>query len=203
MIGAGILGGPGIGYFQDYASVQEIQHTSTYSRYESYKVKKDPTATDYYVIEDGKKVPDEKAWLAITGLFPKVAGLDGARVGVLIGEPGEDNAKGKTLATDLQNFEDKGGKLSDNPPLYNLDKWWIEEGKPNEEIDYKAVSDARLHGGKQALTWTAYVPAMMAIGYLFLVIYFVARGGYKAEVLVGHAAEDERFTGGTEGPGEG
>ncbi len=27
--------------------------------------------------------------------------------------------------------------------------------------------------------------------------------GYKAEVLVGHAAEDEKFTGGTPGPGEG
>ena len=40
-------------------------------------------------------------------------------------------------------------------------------------------------------------------GYLLLIIYFRAVGGYKAEVLVGHAAEDEKFTGGTEGPGEG
>jgi hypothetical protein len=65
------------------------------------------------------------------------------------------------------------------------------------------ISNARLVGGKQALTWTAYVPAAMAVGYLLLVLYFRALGGYKAEVLVGHAAEDERFTGGTEGPGEG
>ena len=44
---------------------------------------------------------------------------------------------------------------------------------------------------------------MMAVGYLILILYFRAIGGYKAEVLVGHAAEDEKFTGGTEGPGEG
>jgi hypothetical protein len=43
----------------------------------------------------------------------------------------------------------------------------------------------------------------MALCYLFLLIYFRAVGGYKAEVLVGHAADDEEFTGGTEGPGEG
>ena len=30
-----------------------------------------------------------------------------------------------------------------------------------------------------------------------------SRGGYQAEVLTGHAAEDEKFTGGTLGPGEG
>ena len=44
---------------------------------------------------------------------------------------------------------------------------------------------------------------MMALGYLILILYFRAIGGYKAQVLVGHAAVDEKFTGGTEGPGEG
>jgi hypothetical protein len=48
------------------------------------------------------------------------------------------------------------------------------------------------------------VPAMMAVGYLLLIFYFMARGGYKAEVLIGHGAKDtEKFTGGTTGPGEG
>ena len=53
------------------------------------------------------------------------------------------------------------------------------------------------------LTWTAAVPATMALCYLLLIFYFRARGGYKVEVLVGHGAEDEEFTGGTVGPGEG
>ena len=43
----------------------------------------------------------------------------------------------------------------------------------------------------------------MAVLYLLLVIYFRLKGGYKAEVLVGHAAEDEKFTGGVEGPMQG
>ena len=50
--------------------------------------------------------------------------------------------------------------------------------------------------------YSVFVPAMMALGYLILIVYFKARGGYKAEVLVGHEAKDEEFTGGVEGPME-
>jgi len=39
-----------------------------------------------------------------------------------------------------------------------------------------------------------------AVGYLLLLLYFLGVGGYKAEVLVGHMAVDEEFTGGVEGP---
>jgi hypothetical protein len=136
-------------------------------------------------------------------LFPKVAGLDGARVGVLLGDPGENNGKGKKLKTDIKNFTSKGGKLEDNPALYNLTEWWRDQGQPHSEDDFPVIQRARLGGAKQALTWTAYIPAAMALGYLLLVFYFLLVGGYKAEVLIGHAAEDEEFTGGTEGPGEG
>jgi MFS family permease len=204
MLAAGLLGGPGIGYFQDYAAVQELKGNSAYPRYKSYETREKPTAQDYYERSaDGNKVPEEKGFLSFSGLFPKVAGLDGARVGVLLGNPGEHNGMGQTLKTDIRNYTSKGGKLEDNPALYNLDKWWREEGQPNSEHDFKVIADARLDGGKQALTWTAYVPAAMALGYLLLVLYFIIRGGYKADVLIGHAADDEEFTGGTEGPGEG
>jgi hypothetical protein len=208
MLAAGLLGGPGIGYFQDYAAVQKLEGTpegkAAYPRYESYKTKDKPTANDYYELDDqGHKQPEKKAFLAVTGLFPEVAGLDGSRVGTLLGDPGEDNGLGEKLKTDIDNYTSKGGKLEDNPALYNLDKWWQSEGKPNSEHDQPVIEAARLHGGKQALLWTAYVPAAMAVGYLLLVLYFLIRGGYKAEVLIGHAAQDEEFTGGTEGPGEG
>ena len=53
-----------------------------------------------------------------------------------------------------------------------------------------------------ALQWTALVPALMAIGYLILVVYFRSQGGYTAQVLTGHKAEDEKFSGGVEGPVE-
>lgn len=57
---------------------------------------------------------------------------------------------------------------------------------------------------KQAtLAEIALLPAIMCVIYVALIAYFKSRGGYKAEVLVGHAAEDEKFTGGTVGPGEG
>ena len=36
-----------------------------------------------------------------------------------------------------------------------------------------------------ALKLTAIVPAIMAVLYLFLILYFKARGGYKAETLPG------------------
>jgi MFS family permease len=204
MLAAGLLGGPGIGYFQDYAAVQELRGNPAYPRYKAYKTVDKPTAQDYFKRDaEGNKIPAEKDFLTITGLFPKVAGLDGARVGTLLGDPGENNGDGKKLKTDIKNFTRRGAKLETNPSLYNLQKWWEKEGRPHSEQDAPVIEAARLHGGKQALTWTAYIPATMALGYLLLVFYFVIRGGYKAEVLIGHAAVDEEFTGGTEGPGEG
>src|SRR5207237_114303 len=136
MLAAGLLGGPGIGYFQDYAAVQKLDGDPAYPRYESYKTKDKPTADDYYERDAQEhKIPEKKAFLAITGRFPEVAGLDGARVGTLLGDPGEDNGLGKKLKTDIENYTSKGGKLEDNPALYNLDKWWQSEGEPNSEHD--------------------------------------------------------------------
>ena len=83
-----------------------------------------------------------------------------------------------------------------------LHDWWETTAKNYAKEDAGPVTQAELYGGQMALTYTAAIPASMALCYLFLFIYFKSRGGYKAEVLVGHAAEDEEFTGGTEGPGE-
>jgi hypothetical protein len=204
MLAAGLLGGPGIGYMQDYAAVQELKgEPATYDRYKSYKTVEPPTIEHYYELDNGKKVPEEKGYLGFTGLFPKVAGLDGAKVGVLLGTPGQNNGDGKTLETDIKNYTESGAKLNQNVPLYELNQWWESEGKPHMKGDEPIIQNTRLNGGKQALAWTAAIPAALAIGYLLLLLYFRAVGGYKAEVLVGHAAQDEEFTGGTEGPGEG
>jgi hypothetical protein len=56
---------------------------------------------------------------------------------------------------------------------------------------------------QHALGKIAVLPAVMCVCYLGLIAFFRARGGYRAEVLTGHAAEDEKYTGGTRGPGEG
>jgi MFS family permease len=55
---------------------------------------------------------------------------------------------------------------------------------------------------QHALAKIATLPVIMCICYLGLILYFKSRGGYQAQVLTGHAAEDEKFTGGTVGPGE-
>jgi hypothetical protein len=52
---------------------------------------------------------------------------------------------------------------------------------------------------QQALAKIAVLPAIMFVCYVVLIVYFKSRGGYQAEVLTGHAAEDEKFTGGVKG----
>ena len=119
---------------------------------------------------------------------PEATGLDNAKIGVV-------NDDGKKLAQDLKD-------TPDDKNLQKLEKWWSTAEATATE-DKALVNEARVHGGKATLTWTALIPATMAICYLLLIIYFRARGGYVAEVLVGHGAKDEEFTGGTMGPGEG
>jgi hypothetical protein len=55
---------------------------------------------------------------------------------------------------------------------------------------------------QRALTKIAILPVIMCACYLVLIAYFRSRGGYRAEVLTGHEAKDEKFTGGTIGPVE-
>jgi MFS family permease len=61
-----------------------------------------------------------------------------------------------------------------------------------------AIGDAK----KRALVTVCIFPAIMVLSYLSLLAYFKSRGGYQAEVLAGHAADDEKFTGGVEAPVE-
>jgi hypothetical protein len=56
---------------------------------------------------------------------------------------------------------------------------------------------------QHALAKIAVLPVIMCACYVVLIVYFKSRGGYQAQVLTGHAAIDEEFTGGTAGPGEG
>jgi MFS family permease len=128
MLSAGLLGGPGIGYKQDYYASQELSQEApgTYERYAA-------AGTRSFMF------------------LPAVSGLDGQKVG---------------------NLKDK-----------------IKEGQaltPQEQEDKDYVLAADIYGGRMALKWTALVPAMMAVGYLVLVIYFRMVGGYKVETL--HAA---------------
>jgi hypothetical protein len=67
----------------------------------------------------------------------------------------------------------------------------------------KELTSLETETQQHALAKIATLPAIMCVCYLILIAYFRSRGGYQAEVLTGHAAEDEKFTGGVPGAMEG
>ncbi len=94
MLSAGLLGGPGIGYKQDYNASAKLQEISeeTYSRY---------------------KAPKEDGFL----FFPKVTGLDGSKVKIA-------SDKGGELGNQIAVLEKDGKKLADEKELAALSTWW-------------------------------------------------------------------------------
>ncbi|MFO1007858.1 MAG: MFS transporter [Planctomycetaceae bacterium] len=146
MLSAGLLGGPAIGFKQDYhASAKLAETPEVFERY---------------------KAAEPSHFMGYTA-----AGLDGAKVGVL------DNG-GQELDRDVKLVAEK--KLSDdNGNIKKLADWWS-TAKANAGTDKAPVDEAGVYGGKMALKLTAYVPATMAVCYLLLILYFKARGGYKA-----------------------
>jgi hypothetical protein len=53
-----------------------------------------------------------------------------------------------------------------------------------------------------ALRITAAVPALLALIYLGMILYFRTKGGYQPQVLISKHEEALLMTGGTEGPAE-
>jgi MFS family permease len=103
-------------------------------------------------------------------LIFKTNGLDGQKVATLSDD-------GKTLAGELEILEKSGGT---NEGLTALNQWWQDEAKPVAGEDKEPVTEATLHGSRMALKLTAIVPAIMAVCYLILILYFKSIGGYKA-----------------------
>ena len=79
-----------------------------------------------------------------------------------------------------------------------IDQTAFEVLSGQKQILDKTTAEAK----KSALTTVAIFPCIMLVCYLILIAYFRTKGGYKAEVLTGHAAHDAQFTGGVEGPVE-
>ena len=48
----------------------------------------------------------------------------------------------------------------------------------------------------------AFFPMFMLACYVALFLYFKSKGGYEAEVLTGHEAEDAEYVGGVAGPAD-
>ncbi len=71
-------------------------------------------------------------------------------------------------------------------------------GRAVQELD--TIKKVERESKQAALAKIAILPCIMFVCYVFLILYFRAQGGYKAEVLTGHSADDEEFTGGVPGP---
>lgn len=75
-----------------------------------------------------------------------------------------------------------------------------EKKKSLDEQDLGKLENIEQEAKQGALATMAIFPTIMLVCYLGLIFYFKSKGGYQAEVLTGHAASDEQFTGGVEGP---
>ncbi|MEO6182826.1 MAG: MFS transporter [Verrucomicrobiota bacterium] len=154
MLSAGLLGGPAIGYKQDYYATKNLEQQApeTYNRY---------------------AVAEPKGYL----FLPKIKGLDGAKVGVL-GDNGKELSNvGAALAK--ENKKDANHEA--------LAGWWA-TAQASAEKDATPVGAATLEGGRKALKLTAAVPALMAVIYFLLILYFRSKGGYKPVHIEGTAA---------------
>jgi len=162
MLSAGFLGAPGIGYKQDYYASNELNETApaTFERYAA---------------------STESGFM----FFPKVRGLNGAKVGIITDKdgPGIDFQK---YVTEME----KEKKLTEKTE--KLNEWWI-SARPFAAEDIPKVVDAGTYGGRMALKWTAVVPVTMAVGYLLLILYFNATGGYKQEHLHAEAEAPSEY----------
>ncbi|HYV37036.1 MAG TPA: MFS transporter, partial [Gemmataceae bacterium] len=179
MLSAGLLGGPGIGFKQDFYASEELKktHVQTYDRYKS---------------------DEENSFLVVF----KVRGLDGSKTNLLelaskvdgdkkdLAEPKITKEKQKDLEGNVAATEKEMDAALKNA---SLAKWWTGQGEPHKTEDKKPVEEAGLFGGRMALQFTAAVPAIMAVLYLLLILYFKATGGYKKEVVLTTAAPASEF----------
>jgi MFS family permease len=177
-LSAGLLGGPGIGFKQDYFAARELKRKNE-PTYERYAAKEE----NHFLIFSSK-------------------GLDGRKTNIL-----DLEGKLATLRTeDLSASLSSGRKQELSIEFHNtqqeltsalidqaLKTWWVTAGQPNMAEDRGLVDKAALYGGQMALALTAAVPAVMAVLYLLLIIYFRMRGGYTKEVVLTTAAPGSEF----------
>src|SRR5262249_23518373 len=187
MLSAGLIGTPAIGFQQDYFASTKLKDDS----------KTRPTF-ERYVAEKPKHF-----------LFFETQGLDGTKVGLLDleGKIQNNDAEVVNNSADLKTLKSayfrkpleklmeehvnaardaraeltktiKNLRESKNKDQQKIADWW-DANKQYAKEDLKPIDSAGLYGGRMALKWTALVPAIMAILYFLLIIYFRLQGGYK------------------------
>ena len=175
MLSAGLLGGPGIGFEQDYYATESLQSAD-------------------HVVFDRYKSNDANTFLGLS-----TQGLNGTKVDVLLDKDKEGGAKIRADLARLREDESASKQaLDDQRTLVN---WW-DSAEETAATDRPLVKAATLHGSRMALRLTAAVPAAMAVIYLGLIVYFQSKGGYKPKILISKEEEAALMVGGTKGPAE-
>ena len=136
--------------------------------------------------------------------FPKGGALAmGAMGGIgmlsagVLGGPGIGYTQDVNMAAELQRLNPEAyqqvASADENrflffPPVRGFDGAEVAKLSPDSPVA-QDVQKAELFGKQEALKVTAAIPATMAIGYLLLLIYFRAIGGYKL-VEIGPGGEE-------------
>lgn len=177
MLSAGFLGGPGIGFKQDFYATTDLKAVAPQT-YERYAVKDDKTFLGVFHVRglDGAKVGLLDLKAKQDKALDKIAELDKESTGNTAKQKADLEAEAKAAGEELQKTLEKQPQLA---------SWW-EEAREHTRQDSKFIDSANLYGGRMALKWTALVPAMMAVLYLILILYFQTRGGYRAVHIEGH-----------------
>ena len=124
----------------------------------------------------------------------------------LLGGPGLGYAKDRFTVEHLQatnapvyeaNKAAKPGSFLFLDPVIGLDGTKLAEAQTAKEKtpDQKILADASIIGDRKTLKADAYIPAVMAVIYLLMLLYFRSIGGYKPLQIT-----PEQSTGGVPGP---
>jgi MFS family permease len=166
MLSAGLLGAPSIGFKQDYYAAAKISEPATKDVY------------DRYAAEKPHKSPLD--------LF-EVKGLDVAKTNLLALDRDIQATENPKKKGELQKEMER--RLTQDP---GLKTWWevTPDAREYANRDSGPINDAEIYGGQMALGLTAVVPAMMAVLYLLLILYFRFTGGYKRLVIEAPAPQN-------------
>ena len=174
MIAVGTIGNPAIGYLQD-------------RQFDQVLLEEDPALHEQVVT-------------SASGMFGDVNRPNPKMIGGIRQRHAEvvEAGKGNIAFVDNMTPEQIESSLLETLALTDEQKQTYQETRDQLEIIDRIDRDTK----QGTLASISVLPAIMFLCYVGLIIYFRSKGGYKAQVLTGHAAEDEEFTGGVEGPVE-
>lgn len=173
MLSAGLLGGPGIGYKQDYYASQNLKEKApeTYERYAA---------------------GSENGFL----FFPAIKGLDGAKVGVVTDKDGA----GTTLAATAEQLK-KDGK--ENADIASLQKWWADAEEFKEADKEPVVNANIYGGRAALKWTAVVPLTMAVGYLILVLYFQSQGGYKQEELHEGEEdPHGEQYTGGVEGPME-